>query len=203
MGEILGWRLLLFTVSKEAVGFHQAHWDESKQDTSAMLRALVLQLSSQLNDNHGHLSRLHGSYRNAMPPDQALVDCLHQLVRAFDDVYILLDALDESPRDKHRGDMLQALADFRAWPEPGLHILVTSREETDIRDELDASQHEIISLKNDSVNRDIAAFISKHLRENRRLRKWEEHYDQIEIALTEGAKGVCVLRFLFKKSLLI
>ena len=27
MGEILGWRLLLFTVSKEVVGVHQAHWD--------------------------------------------------------------------------------------------------------------------------------------------------------------------------------
>lgn len=27
MGEILGWRLLLFTVSKEVVGLHQAQWD--------------------------------------------------------------------------------------------------------------------------------------------------------------------------------
>ncbi|KUJ19612.1 uncharacterized protein LY89DRAFT_683430, partial [Mollisia scopiformis] len=27
MGEILGWRLLLFTVSKEVVGPHQAQWD--------------------------------------------------------------------------------------------------------------------------------------------------------------------------------
>ena len=27
MGEILGWRLLLFAVSKEAVGSHQAEWD--------------------------------------------------------------------------------------------------------------------------------------------------------------------------------
>ncbi|TVY12548.1 hypothetical protein LARI1_G009653, partial [Lachnellula arida] len=27
MGEILGWRLLLFTVSKEVVGSHQAEWD--------------------------------------------------------------------------------------------------------------------------------------------------------------------------------
>jgi hypothetical protein len=51
--------------------------DDHKQDTSAMLRALVLQLSSQLNDNHRLLSRLHDSYYNAMPPDQAFIDCLH------------------------------------------------------------------------------------------------------------------------------
>lgn len=167
--------------------------DDFKQDTSAMLRTLVLQLSGQLKDNYQHLSSLHGNYGNAMPPDQALVDCLHQLVRAFDDVYILLDALDESPRGKHRGGVLQTIAEIRKWREPGLHILVTSREETDIPDELDASQHETVSLKNDSVNRDITAFISKHLRENRRLRTWEKHHEQIEIALTKGAKGVCVL----------
>jgi hypothetical protein len=27
MGEILGWRLLLFTISKEDVRSHQAEWD--------------------------------------------------------------------------------------------------------------------------------------------------------------------------------
>jgi hypothetical protein len=31
MGELLGWRLLLFTVSKEVVGSHQAHWDADER----------------------------------------------------------------------------------------------------------------------------------------------------------------------------
>jgi hypothetical protein len=31
MSEILGWRLLLFAVSKEAVGPHQAHWDADEK----------------------------------------------------------------------------------------------------------------------------------------------------------------------------
>ncbi len=31
MGEILGWRLLLFSVSKEAVGTHQAEWDPDEE----------------------------------------------------------------------------------------------------------------------------------------------------------------------------
>ena len=117
-------------------------------------------------------------------------------------MYILLDALDEIPRDKHRGDMLQALVDLRGWSEPSLHLLVTSREETDIRDELNASRDETISMKNDSVDGDIATFISNHLRNNQRLRKWEDYYDQIEAALTERAKGVCVLRFLLQSNLL-
>jgi hypothetical protein len=168
--------------------------DESKQDASAMLRALVLQLSSQLRDNHGLLSRLHDSYRNTTPPDHALVDYLRQLIRMFDHVYILLDALDESPRAKHREDLLRTLVDLRAWSESGLHLLVTSRDEPDIRDmlrnELGASDSEILSMKNESVDRDIAAFVSQHLRDNRKLRKWNDHHDRIEAVFAERAKGV-------------
>ncbi|SCO87596.1 uncharacterized protein FRV6_11723 [Fusarium oxysporum] len=164
--------------------------DESKQDASAMLRALVLQLSGQLNDNHTFLSRLHDSYRNASPPDPALLDCLHHLVRAFKDVYIVLDALDESPRDKHREGMLQCLAELRAWSEPGLHLIVSSRDEVDIREELSALSEETIKMKNHSIDRDISSFISEHLRNNRRLRKWEEHHARIEAALTTRAQGV-------------
>ena len=31
MGEILRWRLLLFKISKESIGDHEASWDESEQ----------------------------------------------------------------------------------------------------------------------------------------------------------------------------
>lgn len=102
--------------------------DKEKQDASAMLRTLILQLSSQSSEAHGHLTSLHKNYQYATPPDEALVDCLQQIVRSFDEAYILLDALDESHRDTHRGDLLQALVDLRSWSEPGLHLLVTSRD---------------------------------------------------------------------------
>lgn len=164
--------------------------DDGKQSASAMLRALVLQLSSQLHGNNTVLSRMHDSYRNATPSDQALLDCLRQLIRTFRDVYIILDALDESPRDKYRGAMLQVLDELRTWSESGLHLLVTSREEVDIRDELDAMPDETITMKNDSIDRDITSFISQNLQDNRRLRKWKEHHDQIETVLTRRAKGV-------------
>ncbi len=179
--------------------------DHSKKDASAMLRALILQLSSQLNDNHALLSQLHDRYRDAAPPDLELEDCLHQLVQAFEHVYIILDALDESPRNEHRRGVLEALAIIREWSESGLHLLVTSRDETDIhdalRDELHASPDEIVSMKNDSVDSDIASFVSSRLKESRKLRKWEKYHDQIEKELTERANGVCAIPF-FKRILL-
>jgi ankyrin repeat domain-containing protein 50 len=171
--------------------------NDSKQDASAMLRALVLQLSSQLNNTHALLSRLHERYHNATPPSRDLEDCLHQLVQAFDHVYIILDALDESPRDKHRQGVLEALVDIREWAEPGVHILVTSRDEPDIRaviyDELHASPGEVVPMKNASIDKDIASFISGCLKDRRDLQKFKAYHDQIEKALTQRANGVCVL----------
>ncbi|KAL2136905.1 hypothetical protein VTI74DRAFT_66 [Chaetomium olivicolor] len=163
--------------------------DESKQDTSAMLRALIQQLASQLkNQQGGPVSRLHQSCRGATPSNQAILDCFRQLVQNFDDVYIVLDALDESPRHKHREDLLQALQDIRGWSEPGLHLLVTSRDAQDIREKLKLPDEDIIPMNSSSIDEDIASYVSHHLKD--RLQGWERFHDQIERALTEGAKGV-------------
>lgn len=164
--------------------------NKDKQDASAMLRALVLQLSGQLGDSPPALVQLHQRYRNATPPDQALLDCLHQLVRAFRHVYILLDALDESPRGKLREAVLDIINDIRAWQEPDLHILVTSRDEVDIREGLPATTEETIQMRNYGIDGDIALFVSQHLRHNRRLRKWQDYYEMIEQVLIEKANGV-------------
>ncbi|EAQ90491.1 hypothetical protein CHGG_02426 [Chaetomium globosum CBS 148.51] len=188
--------------SNPAIGiafFYFTFNDDAKQDTSAMLRALILQLAPQLqlhttttttNNKDALLPRLHQNYRGGTPPDPALLDTLHQLITRFDDVYIILDALDESPRHKHREDLLQALAEMRSWPGPELHLLVTSRDEQDIREELVLEEEEVVVLKGGKVDADIAAFVAGHLKDNRRLRKWERFHGRIEEALTEGAKGV-------------
>jgi len=85
--------------------------------------------------------------------------------------------------------MLYVLNYLRTWSEPGLHLLVTSREEVDIREELGAMPEETIIINNNVINREIAAFISQNLRDNRRLRKWEKYHETV---LTERAKGLLV-----------
>lgn len=84
--------------------------------------------------------------------------------------------------------MLQTLADIWTWSEPGLHLLVTSRDEADIHDDL--APDRILPMKNDYGDKDIAAYISQHLRTHRKLRKWTEHFDKIEAALVGRAQGV-------------
>jgi hypothetical protein len=128
------------------------------------------------------------------PPDHALVEVLRQLVRAFKDgVYIILDTLDESPRRKQRREVLRVITDARKWREPGLHLLLSSRDEVDIHEELNTmpvGHMSTVSMKNEFVDQDIAAFIASHIRTNRQLQKWEAHYEEIEKALIEGAKSV-------------
>jgi len=164
--------------------------DKSKQDVSAMLRALLLQLSNQLNDGHIDLARLRDRYRDGAPPVPELIGSLRQLFQRFEDVYIIVDALDESPRNEGREQVLDALADFRNWSLRGLHLLVTSRDEFDIREHLDPSPAEDVLMKNSGIEMDIEEFITGHLGQSRKLQKWSLYHSRIKEALTAGAKGV-------------
>lgn len=161
--------------------------DLDKQNASSMLRALILQLSNQLT-SHTIVEELHRIYRGTTPPNQDLKESLRQLLRAFDQVYIILDALDESPRNKGRENVLEAVVDIHAWSEPGLHMLVTSRDEVDIRDEIVDLAGKSISLKNGLIDKDIALFIKRRL-QKKSLKKWNKYHNRILSTLTERAKG--------------
>ena len=107
--------------------FYFAFNDESKQDESAMLRALLMQLSGQLQDGNLDLTRLHDSYKTGIPPSSVLTGYLRRLIQRFHHVYIVLDALDESPRLGAREHVLDTIEVMQKWSLPGLHLLVTSR----------------------------------------------------------------------------
>ena len=164
--------------------------DESKQDVSAMLRALLLQLSSQLRDGHADLTRLHELYKAGTPPLPALTEHLQRLIQRFHQVYIMLDALDESPRNGSRVYVLDVLEAMRDWGVQGLHLFVTSRDEPDIRDSLDISATQQVTMQNAGIDKDIADFISGRFDADRRLRKLLPYRDKIQETLAKRAKGV-------------
>ena len=144
------------------IAFFYFKFDEdSKRDESAMLRALVLQLSGQLSDSHTDLNRLFTLNRTAVPPPSTLIGYLRYLVQKFDQVYILLDALDESPRGGQQDQVLEALQTMRAWRLPGLHLLATSRDEAAIRESLSPARDEEVIMKNVKIDQDIHDFISR------------------------------------------
>jgi archaellum component FlaC len=167
--------------------------DESKKDESAMIRALLLQLSGQSSDSQTDLARLRDSYSTGFPPAIVLTAYLRQMIQKFGQVYILLDALDESPRYSQRDQVLNAIETMRKWLLPGLHLLVTSRDEPDIRESLSPAGNEEVIMKNAEINRDISEFISGRLNVDPKLRKWRAHHDRIQKVLAERAQGVYVI----------
>ena len=170
--------------------FYFTFSNDSKQDESSMARALLLQLSSQLQDGHEGLRQLKASHEASIPPSIALHDLLEQLIRRFRHVYIFLDALDESPRNGAREGVLDALEILRGWGVRHLHLFVTSRDEPDIRESLTIPVTQQVHMHNADIDKDIADFISQRLREDRRLRKLLLYHDKILEILARGAKGV-------------
>ena len=170
--------------------FYFSFNDSSKQDVSGFLRTVLMQLSHQSNDTRANLAYLHSNYKNGEPPIPILLDCVRQAILKFRDMYLIVDALDESPRHSARERVLETLADFRNWSCPGLHILVTSRDEVDIREHLAPSSAEDIAMKNSGVNQDIEDFIRGHLERDPAMQKWSTHRSQIEDALIAKAGGV-------------
>ncbi|KAJ5171628.1 NACHT nucleoside triphosphatase [Penicillium capsulatum] len=83
------------TRHKHSVGiafFYFSFNDNAKQDDNGMLRALLLQLSVQLQGGERDLEQLHALYKSASPPVHALLDIVRRFLERFCDTYILLDA---------------------------------------------------------------------------------------------------------------
>jgi hypothetical protein len=58
---------------------------------------------------------------------------LDVLMKTFEDVFIVIDDLDECPRNGERVEILPLISEMRSRS-PNLHLLVTSRPEPDIVD---------------------------------------------------------------------
>ncbi|KAJ5520152.1 NACHT nucleoside triphosphatase [Penicillium fimorum] len=170
--------------------FYFSFNDEAKTDCSGMLRALLLQLSAQLEGGETALQELYGLYKSGTPPVKVLLDSLRQTVCKFNSTYILLDALDESPRDDKREYVLDAIEKIRQWDLPTLHLLATSRNEIDIRNSLETTSCQDIPMRNPETNMDIQNFISYQLSNDPKFRRWKSRHDEIQEKLIEKAQGV-------------
>ena len=164
--------------------------DQYKQDESGMLRALLLQLSHQRRDGPADLAQLHERYRNGSAPSPVLLDYLRRLVERFSNVYIMLDALDESPLNGRRKYVLDALETIRNWGVQSLHLFVTSRNESDIRESLDLSPAQEVNVQNGKMDKDINDFVSSRLDKDRRLLKLRPYREKIQESLAARAKGM-------------
>ena len=108
------------------------------------------------------------------------------VLRAFQRVYLVIDALDESSDRRNLLDYLVNMVDSF----DNVQLLVTGRKEADIERAIsDISTN--ISLSNAYVDEDIRAYIKSRLRDDRKYKhRPEDLREEIEVALVKGAQGM-------------
>jgi archaellum biogenesis ATPase FlaH len=179
---------------KAVVYFYFDFNDTQKQSRELMIRSLISQLSQQFVKMPSSLDMLFSSCKNGQrqPSLDGLLDVVRNLIREFQHVYIILDALDECT---DRAELLATLQIIADWKDDALHLLVTSRKEQDIESSLEniVDTQNTICLLSELVDKDIFKYIRQRLSVDKKLNKWQKDPEiryEIEIPLMKGAHGM-------------
>jgi hypothetical protein len=168
--------------------------DPEKQKLSNLVCSLLAQLCHKLDDPPDQLKALYkgcseGQQRAAMHELKAI---LSLVVKDLEDVFIVIDALDEYAKIGERGELLTLIEEIHAWSLSKVHLLVTSRPEPDIKAVLmPLVESQAISIQGSQVESDINLHIRIQLSTDPKLKKWPNEVKvEIENALTARASGM-------------
>ena len=100
----------------------------------------------------------------------------------------MLDALDEA---HDRDEVLDLILRIISWNLPGVHVLVSSRRETDIEATLRSSTTHMICMESAFIDTDILEYVRHRLNQDPKLKKWPQSVkDEIETILGQKADGM-------------
>lgn len=171
--------------SSFAVAFYYFDFnDTGKRDTTSLVRALVAQLLA----NIPATSEVLSSQVDDKQPD---IDFLLELLRLFvielDQVYLIIDALDECEECE---ELMSLIETIHGWELDQLHIFVASRQLPEIEEVIADCATSSICLQN-SINQDIHILIQERLSNDRKFQKWPYQVrSEIDEVLTAGASGM-------------
>lgn len=151
------------------------------------LRSILSQLCSRCGGTPADVKILyyaHGKGRE-QPSVKALEETLRKVLLAFDDVYIIIDSLDESG---DRAEVLQWIENVAKWNSARWHILTTSRPEHDITSALELIPNaHTIRLQGSELDRDIITYVNARLSRSH----WSNQIQAlIEAKVVGGANGM-------------
>jgi hypothetical protein len=117
---------------------------------------------------------------------------LFKVIEDVDDVFIVLDALDETPKNGGRKQLLATISDIMVQSCPSLHMMVTSRREFDIEETLlPMLTSPALSVQGSGLDLDMKLYISRQLATDLQLSKWSGDVKaEIESGLLAGANGM-------------
>jgi hypothetical protein len=164
--------------------------DIGKRDTNSLIRSLITQLSAQSDIIPVPLLELYNSQPDGTKviDEENLLGTLRNLILTFHNVYIILDALDESVDCE---EILHFINSIHGWDLSRLHLLVTSRQLADIEESLTDLATEKICLQDSKMNEDIILYVADKLENDKSLSKFPPDIRfQIQKKLLEGEDGM-------------
>jgi len=183
-----------------AIAFFYFRFDDTEtQSVDKMLCSLIKQICAQRPNTPESVKSLQKyKLKDHRPDRKTLEDALIATIQNFNNVYIVLDALDECPSSNgKRGELLKVLRQIHDQQSPNLHLICTSRRETDIERVLEyilspTSEFNIdLTARKENVDRDIALHIDETFRSDETFCSWEAEWrDEARNALIEKADGM-------------
>ena len=187
----------LLTEEDPKINFAYFYFDfdqPAKQNVTNMFSCLLAQLCSRIRLFPAGIASLYKRCRAGQ--DKANLKNLLVLTQDLlaqqesQNIFFIIDALDECPKWDERYELLETLADIKEWSMPNLHMLVTSRSEPDIEEALTPLlTTPAIPIQGSHVASDIELYIEDQL--STRFKRMPANLKaEIRDALTQKANGM-------------
>jgi hypothetical protein len=166
---------------------------KGSQTVGSLVRSLIRQFSTAYGGVPTVLTKLYHSCHDggAQPSVESLQATLLLILEAFNDVYIVLDALDECAE---REDVLKWIIKTTCWRQDKLHLLATSRPEEEIARHLQLLDPNHVNINQDLVSRDIERYIDSILYDKDSIVQWGDEINvNIKNTVLKSAEGMYVL----------
>ena len=163
------------------------------QLVDSLIRSLITQFAATYGGIPTTLAKLYQSCHDgkSQPSVQSLQSVLLTILESFDDIYIVLDALDECTERK---DLLKWIKQMTSWKRSKLHLLTTSRPEEDIAKHLRLLDPDHVYIKQDLITRDVEKYIDCMIDSEDGFDRWNDEIKvNIKSTLLENARGMFVL----------
>lgn len=108
-------------------------------------------------------------YGQQQPAEAMIRSLLKDAVSCTEQKYIMLDAMDECA---DREDFLSFIHELVNLHQQGLHIMITSRREKDIEEQLAFLVTYNINIQSAVVDEDIRVYVHDRLATDNKLKKW-------------------------------
>lgn len=145
-----------------------------------MVRSLISQLYCKCEDTWKQLDFLFSSCeeRRRQIRRESLCQVLLQMIYPLEDVYVVLDALDEcqTRTGLPTEGLLSWMRDLLGSGQRNVHLLVTSRPEQDIQSKLNdlVYKENTTPIQSGLISGDIHAYIHTRVRQGDGLNRWWE-----------------------------